>query len=137
MSFREKCAWISLVSLLGIYGRYFWSVIRSGAWPDGARLARIVETVVALVVVQVAVTIAVALFSPKEADAPLDERERLIELRATRFAYGLLSGSVACACLFGGFSLPILFNTNALLLALVAAEMLRSGGQIIQYRRGV
>jgi hypothetical protein len=74
--------------------------------------------------------------APKEAKAPRDERERLIDLRATRFAYALLAGSIACACFFGGFNPPIIFNANVLLFILVAAEVLRSGCQIVQFRRG-
>jgi len=129
MSFREKTAWISLPSMSVIYGVYFWSVIHSGH-------AGLLGTVVALTIVQVVLTTAVAIFSPKEAKAPRDERDRLIDLRATRFAYALLAGSIACACFFGGFNPPIIFNVNALLSILVIAEILRSGCQIIQYRRG-
>jgi hypothetical protein len=136
MAFREKCAWISLLSVSGICGLYFWSVFRSGLWSDGSRFGGLLGTIVALVIVQVVLTVAVAILSPKEADAPMDERERLIDLRATRFAYAVLAGSVACACFFGGFRPPIIFNTNALLFVLVAAEVLRSVCQIVQYRRG-
>jgi hypothetical protein len=134
MSFREKTAWISLLSMSGIYAFYFWSVQRS-ARPAGF-FGGLLGTVLALVVVQTVLTIAVAVSSPKEAKAPRDERERLIDLRATQVAYGVLAGSVACACFFGGFTPPIVFNTNALLFVLVAAEILRSGCQIVQYRRG-
>ncbi|HEY4989886.1 MAG TPA: hypothetical protein VII09_08765, partial [Opitutaceae bacterium] len=65
-----------------------------------------------------------------------DERERLIELRAARFAYAALAGSIACACFFGAFDPPVIFSANALLFILVMAEILRSGCQIIQFRRG-
>ena len=133
MSFREKTAWISLVSISGIYAFYFWSVLHSGAL---ARSGGLLGTVIALAVVQTVLTIAVAIFAPKEAQAPRDERDRLIDLRATRFAYAALAGSLACACFFGGFNPPIIFNVNALLSILVIAEILRSGCQIIQYRRG-
>ena len=135
MSFREKTAWISMLSMSGIYGCYFWSVGRSGGG-GGLRTGGLLGTIVALVVVQVVLTVAVAIAAPAEAKAPKDERERLIELRATRFAYGALAGSVACACFFGGFRPPIVFGTNALLFVLVIAEILRSGCQIVQFRRG-
>ena len=85
--------------------------------------------------VQVVLTIAVAISAPKEAQAPRDEREKLIELKATRVAYSGLATSIALACFFGAFDPPIVFNTNALLFVLVTAELLRSGCQIIQYRR--
>ena len=96
----------------------------------------LLETIIALVGVQVALTVIVAVQSPKEAKAPRDERDKLIDLKATRFAYGVLAGCVACACFFGGFDPPIVFNTNTLLFVLVVTEILRSGCQIVQYRRG-
>jgi hypothetical protein len=136
MSFREKIAWVSMLSISGIYGFYFWSVIHLGPHDVGARLGGLLGTTIALVVVQVVLTIVVAVFSPREAKALRDEREKLIELRATRVAYAGLATSVALACFFGAFNPPIIFNTNSLLFLLVTAELLRSACQIIQYRRG-
>jgi hypothetical protein len=132
MSFREKSAWISILSMSAIYGYYFWTVIHSR---PHAGYAGLLGTIIALVIVQTVLTIAVAIFAPKEAQAPRDERERLIELKATRFAYAGLATAVACACFFAAFNPPILFNTNALLAILVTAELMRSGCQIVQYRR--
>ena len=132
LSFRETSAWISLVTMLGIFGFYFWSVIHSGQ-PSGGSL---LGTIIVLVVVQTALTVAVASFTRKEAKAPRDERDRLIELKAARFAYAVLAGSIACVCFFGGFQPPIIFNANALLFVLVVAEILRSACQVVQYRRG-
>ncbi len=136
MSFREKSAWISLLSISGIYGFYFWSVIHAGPKGGGSRFGGLLGTIIVLVVVQVALTVAVAIFTPREAKAPRDERDKLIELRAMRVAYAGLATSVALACFFGAFDPPILFNTNALLFILVTAEIMRSACQIIQYRRG-
>ncbi len=136
MSFREKSAWISLLSTSVIYAVYFRSVFRSGRGAAGFQFGGLLETIIALVVVQTVLSIVVAVLAPNEAKAPRDERERLIDLRATRFAYGALAGGVACACFFGAFHSPINFHTNALLFMLVAAEILRSGSQIVQHRRG-
>jgi len=136
MSFREKSAWISVLSMSGIYGFYFWSVIHAGPHAGGFHVGGLLETIIALVVLQVVLTVAVAIFSPREAKAPRDEREKLIELRAMRVAYAGLATSVALACFFGAFNPPIVFNTNALLFILVTAEIMRSACQIVQYRRG-
>jgi hypothetical protein len=135
MPFREKSAWISLLSMSGIYGVYFWSVLHAGPQVGGFRFGTLLETIIALVVVQVGLTIAVAVVTPKEANAPRDERDKLIDLKATRIAYAGLAAGVAMACFFGAFSPPIILNTNALLFVLVTAEVLRSSCQIIQYRR--
>ena len=52
-----------------------------------------------------------------------------------RSAYSGLATAVAMACFFGAMNPPIVFNTNALLLILVTAELVRQGCKIIQYRR--
>jgi hypothetical protein len=136
MSFREKSAWISLLSMSGIYGIYFWSVIHSGPQGSGFHFGGLLGTIIALVFVQVVLTVGVAIFTPREAKAPRDERDKLIELRAMRVAYAGLATGIALACFFGAFDPPLVFNTNALLFILVTAEIMRSGCQIIQYRRG-
>lgn len=133
MSFREKTAWISLISMGGIYGLYFWSVVHSGR--KDAAFGGLLGTVIALVVVEVVLTIVVSALAPKDAHAPEDEREKLISLKATRTAYAGLATGIAVACFFGAFTPPIVFNTNSLLFILVTAELLRSTCQIIQYRR--
>ena len=136
MSFREKTAWISLVSMSGIYAVYFWSVVRAGHHRGAFHYGGLLTTIIALVLVQVALTVAAAIFAPGEAKAPRDERDRLIDLRAARFAYAGLATAVALACFFGAFTPPIVFDTNALLFILVTAEVMRAACQVIQYRRG-
>lgn len=134
MSFREKSAWISIVSISGIYSFYLWSVVHAGQ--RGLPFGWLLMTIVAFAIVQTVLMAGIAILAPKEANTPRDEREKLIELRATRFAYAALAGSVACACFFGGFNPPVIFNSNTLLFILVMAEILRSGCQIVQFRRG-
>ena len=87
-------------------------------------------------IVQTALTVAVTMYKPKDAKAPRDERDRLIDLRATRCAYAGLATGLAFAIFFAGFDPPIVFNANALLFILVVSEALRNAGQIFQYRRG-
>jgi hypothetical protein len=95
----------------------------------------LLETVIALVVVQIVLITVAAIFSPRDAKAPRDEREKLIELRAARVAYSGLATGVAFACFFGALNPPIIFNTNALLFILVTTEIMRCSCLIIQYRR--
>jgi hypothetical protein len=135
MPFREKLAWISLLSMSGIYGVYFWSLTHGRAPVSNFHIGSFFETVIALIVVQVVLSIAAAIATPKEARAPRDEREKLIDLKATRVAYAGLAAVIALACFFGAFLPSIILTTNALLFALVIAELLRSTSQIIQYRR--
>jgi hypothetical protein len=135
MPFREKSAWISLLSISVIYGVYFWSVVHAGPHA-GFHFGSLLATVIALIVVQIVMHVVVAIAAPKEAKAPRDERETLIELKATRIAYSGLATAVACACLFGALDPPMVFNTNALLFILVTAELMRTSCQIILFRRG-
>ena len=140
MSFREKSAWISMLSMIAIYGWYFFALLRSpgahGA-DDFHSGSLLVWTIVVLVAVQIVLHVAVAIRKPNEAKAPRDEREKAIDLKATRIAfYGLASG-VALACFFGAQTPPVLFNTNSLLFILVAAEVLRSASQILYSRLSV
>ena len=97
MSFREKTAWISMLSMAGIYGYYFWTVVHAGPQTGGSQFGGLLGTIIALVVVQVVLTVAVAVFNPKDAQAPRDEREKLIELRSTRVAYAGLATGTSCA----------------------------------------
>ncbi|MEI9991591.1 MAG: hypothetical protein WDM86_16295 [Rhizomicrobium sp.] len=136
MAFREKTAWISLLSTLIIYGLYFWSVVRTGQQMGSFHLGSLIGTIVALVIVQVALIVVAAIFSPKDAQAPRDEREKLIELRAIRIGYFGLAMGVLSVCAVGAFYPSVVFNINALLFLLVAAEALRQAGSIVQYRRG-
>ena len=136
MLFREKTAWVSIVSMAGVYGFYFWSIFQGGPRSEGVHSGELLGTIVALVIVQVGLIVVVAIASPTDAKAPRDERDRLIGLRAVQIAYyGLVSG-VALACLFGAVASPIVFDANALLFVLVAAEILRSACLVFQYRRG-
>lgn len=134
MPFREKTAWIAVVSMTLIYANYFWGVMSRPH--GGSQFKGLLGTVIALVVVQVALTIIAAIFAPNDAKAPRDEREKLIDLRATRVAYAGLATGVALACFFGAFDPPLVFNANALLFILVVTEIMRCSCLIIQYRRG-
>jgi hypothetical protein len=133
MSFREKIAWITLVSMSVIYGLYFWSVVHPGA---GIHFGGLLGTIIVLILVQVVLGIALAITTPNDAKAPRDERDKLIDLRAARVAYAGLASGIALACFFSAFTPPINFDMNALLFILVTAEVLRCSYQIFQYRRG-
>jgi hypothetical protein len=67
MPFRGKTAWISLLSISVIYGAYFWSVIQMGPHAGLIPFGRLLDTVIALIVLQVVLHIAVAIATPNEA----------------------------------------------------------------------
>ena len=101
-----------MLSMAGICGFYFWSVAHAGLQAGNIGFGGLLETVIALVVVQVVLTAAAAIFAPGEAKAP---RDKLIELRAMRVGYAALATSIALACFFGAFDPPILVTLPQLL----------------------
>lgn len=138
MSYREKSAWVALVTYAVVFGAYFF-VLWQG-WDDGVgqglSIGLLVTAVIAFVVLVAALTIIIAIASPKDANAPADERERLIDLKAERIASYTLSTGVVCligALLLGwnGFLVA-----NLLLASMVIAELVKASAQIIHFRAG-
>jgi hypothetical protein len=138
MSFREKSAWITFVMLLG-FGIYFaevWDHFLHPTDPHTSHLPLFILLVVAVVIIEIVTHTIMGIRSPLEAKAPLDERERLIALRATRPAFFVL--------LVGAFlsigTMHLGANTwmlaHCVLLAIWIAELTRFGTQIYYYRRG-
>jgi hypothetical protein len=140
MSFREKSAWITLVSVLICFGVYFWELVagRAGRGHIGAlhSLHLLLLAVIALVALQIGLTAVAAVTTPKDARAPGDERERLIQWRSQSIGYHVLM--VLALLLF----VPIHFGHSALdmanfaLLAVVISTLTTAVAQIVMFRRG-
>jgi len=137
MSFREKSAWITLTSILIVFLLYFTHVPRlfdpdPGEW----QLFVIGVCIGAFVVIEVIAHIVLYVRFPKDARTPKDERERLIDLRATRLgAYVYVAGTFLAILTphhgASGFAVGVF-----VLLAFVVAEVVNYGARIIYYRRG-
>ena len=136
MSFREKTAWISIVSIFCLMAWYFWPFLHAGQRGSGFAFVRLATAAVAIIIMQAVARIVVAAFTPREAKAPPDEREKLIETKSKRIAYTGLAWAVRFACLFGVFNPSIAFSANTLLLFLMISEVLGVGYQIVQFRQG-
>ena len=137
MSFREQSAWISLVLILLVFGPYFWLVGRALHGEIHVHAGVQFALIAVFVVLEIVVHVAVALQSPRDARAPKDEREDLIDLRATRTAfYVLLLGALASI-----FTMHLRVNvwtmSQCVLFAVVAAELVKFASQIVYFRRGV
>jgi archaellum biogenesis protein FlaJ (TadC family) len=138
MSFREKSAWISFLSIALVYGIYFASVFHllPAGWSSGDTFRRFLVLVIALVVLEVGLHVVVAIQSPRDARTPKDERERLIAMKATRVAFPvLLVGTFAA---IGTIHLPMgrWEMAQVMFFAIVAAELTRFGAEIVYHRRG-
>ena len=137
MSFREKSAWISFFCLLVVGGFWLADVIRIEFYGvrHGHPLLYFMGLVTALVVGEVFLHIVIALQSPHEARTPKDEREKLIDLKATRVAfYVMMSGgwlSIATIHLrFSSFDV-----TQCVLGSIIIAELTKFGAQVALFRR--
>ena len=140
MSFREKSAWISLLSILVSFGYYFTALGRSlydGQGPARYFVGVLVACIIGQVAMQVVLHIVAAVQAPKEARAAKDERERLIELKSLRIAFYVLVVGVLLVAGSMHVGAGKVLMANGILLALVLAELVRCSGQIVYFRRGV
>ena len=119
ISYQEKSIWGTLVATLVIYGWYF---ARGGQ-------GSLALTIVLLAMVQIVYQIILAVGSER---APKDERDHLIESKSYRNSYLLLVvGLILCMNVPGGRSV------NGMLMAIICAEVIKSGTQLYYYRHGV
>ncbi len=136
MSFREKSAWITLLTVLVCFGVYFGAVV-GGLTPPGLHAVHLLlGCVIVLVVLQIALHIIAAATSPNDARAPADERERLIQMRSHTIGYYVLVVLILSLGIPGhlGHSVPEMLNFA--LLDLVIATLAVSAAQIVMFRRG-
>lgn len=137
MSFREKSAWISFVLILLVFLPYFWTVSRVLDGEVELRTAFHVSLalLLAFVLLEIVLHIAIAARAPDEARAPKDERERLIEMRATRVAFQVLVlGALASAGLMHVTRSAWAVGQHVVM-AVAVAELVKFGGQIYYFRR--
>jgi hypothetical protein len=138
MSFRERGAWINLTTTVTVYGVYFaYASVRVARGASGGGLfAPLLATVVCLAVLQIVLNIISGIAAPREAGSPPDERERIIDLEATRVAFHVLQTGVFLA--FCGLLLapsqPWLV-ANGVVMVMVVGEAARAAFQVIGYRR--
>ncbi len=138
MSFREKSAWVALLTYGLVFGGYYLTLWR--AWDEsygpGLSIGLMIGAVVALVIVAIVLNVVLALFHPKTANARADERETLIDLKAERISSYVQSAGVVCligALLVGWNAILV---ANLLLATLVIAELVKALAQIAYFRRG-
>ena len=140
MAFREKSAWITLVTTLIVYGGYFALTVPrllAGRFGGFEFVGLLSAAIVVIVVLQVALNIVAAVTDPAGARQPRDEREQLIALRANRAGFYTLEvgGFFAIVTLFWWNDAAVI--ANGVFFAIVLAELVRAGFQIIDYHRCV
>lgn len=139
MAFREKIAWLTLGGLALAFGPYFFMLAMLGnqPWLLGPASAGLFIAVVILLTIGMTIgSILIALSNVRDAERPSDERDREIARRASSIAYAVLIPTLflALATLLLGLGQAVL--VNAILGAIVIAELVRCTIEIRGYRRG-
>lgn len=140
MSFQEKSAWVMCFALIVSGAFYAWTVLALADVlqmvppPNAGGLAIGVIIIVAIAILGHAVA---ALGNPADANAPEDERDRLVVWRAGNLS-GLLLGVV---CMLSLFAFAVWGSGNLMFHMIVAGMVLSQLAEyaltIWYYRRGV
>ena len=138
MSFREKSAWISLISIFVVATLWFLHVPWSLTPPPNPPLMHMLLVFIgALLAIEIVAHVVIALHSPKDARTPKDERERLIDIKAVRIAYYVFVVGVFAAVLSTHHGANQFAVGYGILLAFVIAQLTNFAARIVYYRRGV
>ncbi|MBN8807038.1 MAG: hypothetical protein J0I47_02185 [Sphingomonas sp.] len=139
MPFKEKIAWISVITTLAVWGIYFaflLSAVASGRGPDHGHMIGFFGAVVIQVLLIIVASVITAATAPKDASAGSDERDKAIARGSSAIAYPvLLSGVVlVAASMHLGLTAPGM--AYGIMAAIVIAEVVHYGAQIVFYRSG-
>ena len=154
MSFKEKSAWISLVTTVGIFGYYFFKIWGlSELSPEDARdpvMSLSGYVIVLIIVVETVFHGMLAATNHKAAKMGADERDKLIEYKSNSIGYTVLAVGVLIVLgrmvtlefnpSFNDYSsvLPIPFLTiHMLLFVFILSEVARFAALVFNYRRGM
>lgn len=133
-SFQEKSLWLMFLSLAGVFGFYFVTVLPADA--ANVRPHQVVlftVAVVMLVIMQVVGHIVIAIV---DRNARTDERDRLIALKGTRNAAYVLATGVFLALCAAMVTEGNFVFTHVLLASWVVAQLVEIGSQLFLYQRG-
>ena len=134
MPAKEQFAWVWLSTMLVTYAAYFTSVFTIGETTALTQIGLFAATTIVQVLVIGTVSAVIAVRhkgGPKS-----DERDQLIDQRATRAAYQLL----ICGMIVVGCLMP--FNNSgwrifhAAVFSIAVSEIVRHGLMVSMYRRG-
>ncbi len=120
-----------------VFGFYFFrmfKILTGGEMDKTETLIFFVSAIVLLIIIEVVAHIFLTVVHRPET---IDERDRLIELKATRIAYFFLVLGVFLTIGSIMMSLSPFMTAHIMLLSFVIAEMAKSISQLIYYRRGV
>ena len=139
MPFKEKIAWISVVTTILVWGTYFAVVVIGIAHgqPMGREhmIGFLGATVIQVGLVIVA-SIVTAARAPRAACAGSDERATAIARGSYAAAYPVLLSLVVCVAASMHFGATPRDMAYEIMAAIVIAEIVHYGAQIVGYRSG-
>lgn len=144
MSFREKSAWITLVTILVCFGAYYGAIvsgmIRQTSW-QAFHFG--IMAIFGLVLLQVALNLVAMLVTPRDSRTARDERELMIHARSHVVGYYVLMIGMAGTLIVthlpaSGERLVdlVVRVVNVGVAAMVCAALSVAIAQIIMFRRG-
>jgi len=131
MSFREKCAWISFVLLLLLLVG-----VAVGGHIGAAGFHYFLSLLIGFALLQVLLRVIIRLQAPKDARSPKDERDQLIDLKASRIGFYAMVAGVLLAMLAVHVHGNPWSGLHTMVLAVLVAWEIKLGAEIVYYRRG-
>lgn len=138
MSFREKTAWVTLCAIVFVSILY-WLHVPSLLEPHPGRwvMHAMGLSLASYIVIELIASLVLRLRNPQDARTPIDERERLIDLKALRIAYYVLAtGSVVGVFvtlhLVGGGEVAVAMSV---FMAFVLSQIVKHAARIVYFRR--
>jgi hypothetical protein len=136
MPFREKSAWITLIAIL-VVSALFALLSPHLPHPRPWDFHVLLVCMAAFVVIEAVASLVLRLRYPVDARTPVDEREQLINLKATRLASGCYIAGSFLAVLTIHLGASAVMIGYLIVLAFVLSEIVKYGARIMYYRRGV
>jgi hypothetical protein len=139
MPFKEKIAWISVVTTILVWGTYFAFVVIGMAHRQALGRENLIgffaATVIQIGLVVVA-SIVTAVTAPQDASAGSDERDKAIARGSSATAYPVLLVGVVVVAASIHFGASKIDMTYGIMAAIVIAEIVHYAAQIVAYRSG-
>ena len=134
VTFKEKSLWIQIVTLSLVFGSYFLALDYTGVdrFPPNL-VSHFIGLLVVLTVLTILGHIFAAAFNEPENE---DERDLIIELKATRIKAFLLASSIVITMLTSLTLQNEFVTLHLLLLFLVVSEVVEKAVQLFYYRQG-
>ena len=141
MSFREKSVWATAGIMIYMWSWYLSAVgpgLLDGTSSRGENIGLFIGMIIMLIVLEVIAHIILAITSPRDANQPQDERDRMITRKAEAHSSWMMGAGIITIAMFAMFrEVSTASVVHLLVLLLIAVEVISRCLMILYYRRGV